>query len=325
MSMHVPILITGAGTATAQSVIKALRSQDELKVRIVAADMNPLNAGRFMADTFCEIPPASDASFVPTLRKICRREAIRLLIPIVDDEFLPLASEKASFEHLQCRVAIPDPPVVEICCEKDRTFRFFQSHAIPTPPTYAPEELDGLRVVPYPLVGKPRKGRATRDVERIDCDEQLRLYRNRISDAVFQQWVDGEEYTIDTFADFSGRLLCAVPRRRVETKAGVSNKGLVVRHQEMILKARHIVESLGLTGPANIQCFQTKEGLRFTEINPRFSAGLPLTVEAGVPTPLWLLKLTVGQPVSAPPIGTFRENLAMVRYWQEFFTSWPGH
>jgi carbamoyl-phosphate synthase large subunit len=54
------------------------------------------------------------------------------------------------------------------------------------------------------------------------------------------------------------------------------------------------------------------------EINPRFSGGIPLTIESGADFPLMMLQLAAGCRV-APAIGCFRDNLWMTNYEASVF------
>ena len=99
----ITVLITGAGTATCQSVIKGLRSQKELNVKIVTTDMNLQNAGRYFSDSFHQVPAAYDKNFIPVMQHICKREQVKLLVPIVDYEFEKLSAAKVEFEAIGCK------------------------------------------------------------------------------------------------------------------------------------------------------------------------------------------------------------------------------
>ncbi len=54
------------------------------------------------------------------------------------------------------------------------------------------------------------------------------------------------------------------------------------------------------------------------EINPRFSGGIPLTIEAGADFPAMLLALHAGRAVP-PAIGRFRDQLWMTNYEASVF------
>ncbi len=68
------------------------------------------------------------------------------------------------------------------------------------------------------------------------------------------------------------------------------------------------------------------------EINPRFSGGIPLTIEAGADFPRMLVDLVAGKRVPAT-IGHFRDNLWMTSYEASVFLDgarielpeYPGH
>ena len=75
-------------------------------------------------------------------------------------------------------------------------------------------------------------------------------------------------------------------------------------------------QALPIVGPCNMQCFLTKDGPRFFEINARFGAGSVLSMQAGLNGPLALVAMVRGQPL--PPLEP-RAGVYMLRYWQEVF------
>ncbi len=77
----IKVLITSAGSTNGVNVIKALREQKEIKLSLIAVDMNPLAAGFFMAEKYYVIPKADAADFIPAIVKICRKEKIKIIIP----------------------------------------------------------------------------------------------------------------------------------------------------------------------------------------------------------------------------------------------------
>ena len=54
------------------------------------------------------------------------------------------------------------------------------------------------------------------------------------------------------------------------------------------------------------------------EINPRFSGGIPLTIESGADFPRMLVDLAAGRAVE-PAIGCFRDHLWMTNYEASVF------
>src|SRR5205823_8460416 len=127
----------------------------------------------------------------------------------------------------------------------------------------------------------------------------------------------GEEFSIDVFCDFESRCLNAVPRTMIESKGGESIKGMTIADDELVEVGRSVSETLGLVGPANVQCFREPDGThRVTDINPRFGGAFPLPTAAGSGYPELALALAAGErPV--PRLGNFTEGVVMTRFFSE--------
>lgn len=319
------VVITGAGTVTCQSVVKALRMQDELPVEIVTVDMLQDAAGRYFSDAFYRVPAAKDPNYVDAVLEICRRHAADLLVPIVDYEFMPLSRATERFRVHGCLVAVSPPEVIERVNDKLQTYQFFLEHGFPTAKTWSSA---GARreagELPYPVFLKPAvDGRSSIDCYTVENPEDLEMYLDKVPEAMVQEFVNGPEFTADVLVDWNSDTLGAVVRERLETKSGVSYKGRTVDDPEMLHEVVRLAKQLGIRGPANIQAFRTSEGLRFNEINPRFSGALALSLAAGLNSPLMLLKLALGMEVPKT-VGLSRVGVTMLRYWDEVFVGPDG-
>src|SRR5439155_9651080 len=270
------VLVTGAGTVTCQSVIKGLRTQEEIDVTIVTVDASRQVAGRYFSDYFYRVPRADDPEFVPALLRICQAHEVRLLVPIVDYEFTALSQARALFAAQGCLVAISAPEVIQCTNDKLATYHFFQQHGFGTPPTWSGQQARSrAAALPYPVFVKPAiDGRSSLDCYKVDHADDLQMYLQRVPHALVQEYVDGPEYTADILADLQSAVHGVVVRERIETKGGVSYKGRTVRDEEMVGEVVRMARLLGLTGPANIQAFRRDDQLLFNEINPRFSGAL---------------------------------------------------
>lgn len=319
----VTVLITGAGTATCQSVIKGLRRQQEFPVRIVTVDMLADNAGRYFSDHFEVVPAAKSPQFLPTMLRIAQEQRVDLLIPIVDYEFLSFAEHVSDFAAIGCRVAISSPAVIRQCTDKWLTYEFFQRHQIPTPRTWLPEDLEVERLT-FPVFVKPRVlGRGSIDAYPAETPTELKRLLERVSQPIIQDRIVSPEFTVDILCDFTGKVVNGVVRRRTETKAGVSYKGVTVRNDEVLSLAIRAAEALPIIGPANLQCFVGDRGIHFFEINPRYSGTLSLSIAAGFNSPLWLLRLMNGT-TEPRQVGDYRVGVEMLRFWQEVFVDDHG-
>ena len=225
---RVKVLVTGVGSTTAISVIKGLRIQNEFDVFIVGTDINEKNniAGSKFCDKFFKVPPAVDEeNYISALIDIIHSESIDLLIPIVDIELEVIARNKDIIEKLTY-LLLSSYDTVMICNDKFRTYEFFNRLGIPTLKTILVDDFSNIENlldhsgIEFPFIVKPRKGVGSRDVYKVQNKEELFLIK-RVKDPMIQEMGRGQEYTIDVFCD-GRKIISAVPRKRIETRAGVS-------------------------------------------------------------------------------------------------------
>jgi carbamoyl-phosphate synthase large subunit len=236
----------------------------------------------------------------------------------VDLDLQLLARHKARFEELGCRVLISDPDVIDTCQDKRRTFGFLAKSGFGTPATMSVRTAlaaDRRGELTWPLFLKRWDGYASRDNAVVHNAAEMRFFARRIPNALCQEYLEGTEYTCDAYVDFEKEVRCIVPRRRIEVRSGEVSKGRVVKDPEIMGQARRVVELLGAgPGVITLQLFVTKDGqIKFTEINPRFGGGAPLSIQAGADFPKWILQELIGQ---RPHIGLddFTDGLTMLRY-----------
>lgn len=317
------ILITSAGTVTAQSLIKALRA-DSRKHCIVAGDMEELNAAKAFADAFVLLPPAGHEAYAERCLEVVRAHSIRLLVPIiVEREFLPLIVRRSDFAALGCTLSVPAKDVIETIADKLHFAAFVRSIGIDTPHTVAYSE--GITLPRFPVYLKPRWGSGSVGTLSVESLPSLREAAEGRSDLIVQEAVSGLEFTVDCFAPEPGRVAAVVPRLRIAIKAGVSVKGRTFRHEKMEDVCSRLVEASGINGPANIQGMLRDDGsFVVIEMNPRFSGTLALTTAAGINLGSLLVDAVEG--IAIPDLrGMHRAGIAMSRYWQEVFEDSDGN
>ena len=132
---------------------------------------------------------------------------------------------------------------------------------------------------PFPLVVKPRFGSAGIGVAIVHDELEL-AWRRGGGEVVVQTVAAGVEHTIDALVDRAGRCVCAVPRRRIEVRAGEVSKA----RDRALAGARArprptCAQPLpGAYGAITIQAFldETADELAVIELNARFGGGYPL-------------------------------------------------
>ena len=306
------VLVTGAGGPAGVAVIRALRRAGQ---RVVACDADSYAVGFRLADEFARLPRADDPAFAEGLTKAVVRSGAVALIPTVAEELVPLHAAAASLAEAGAATWLPDPWSVEHCVDKWLFYQLMNEHGVPVPATAQRSE----HGVPGPWIVKPRFGRGSRDIYDAANAADLAYALSRAPEPLVQTKITGREFTVDTLSGQDGRLYGAVPRWRLETKAGISTKGVTFRHHELVDLVAKVLGVLRLEGPACVQGFRADGGqIIFTEVNPRFSGGLPLSLAAGADLVGQYLNRILGGVVQ-PERLSFRSGVTMLRYFDEVF------
>jgi carbamoyl-phosphate synthase large subunit len=277
----------------------------------VAVDLNPLSPALYHADRRALVPPVAAPEYIPGLADLVQELGVGLVVPLTDLDMALLARRQ---DELAATVLLPGPEVVERANDKYEAHLFLEEHGIGSPAAWLPEALPDE--LPFPVLVKPRRGFGSRNIFLANDKEELAFHLARTPAASFvQQVCQGEEFSIDVFSDLDGRCLNAIPRTMIESKGGESIKGMTVRDEELIALGCHVAVTMGVQGPATIQCFRTAPGRHeITDVNLRFGGAFPLPLAAGGAYPALALALARGERPE-PRVGDFREGIVMTRFF----------
>jgi carbamoyl-phosphate synthase large subunit len=283
----------------------------------LATDVNPLAPALYYADEHAFVPRVDDPGYVEALRALVTAHDVKLIVPLTDLDHGVLARGRGELGAL---VLLPAPELVDALADKWLAHLLFEERGIGSPPTWLPDALpDDLA---FPVLVKARRGFGSRGIYRCRDRRELEFFLDYATDdSMVQACCAGEEFSIDLFCDLDSRCLNAVPRTMIESKGGESIKGMTIRDPALIEVGRHVSETLGLVGPANVQCFRELDGTyRVTDINPRFGGAFPLPTAAGSRYPELALALAAGERPE-PTLGEFRDGLVMTRFFSELVLS----
>ena len=280
----------------------------------IAADADPLAPALYHAHARALMPRIDSADYVPALAALVREHDVRLVVPLTDLDQGVLARSRAALAP--ALVLVPEPGVCDSMADKWLAHVFFEEHGIPSPRSWLPPDVPaGAR---YPLLVKVRHGFGSRHIYRAYDPEELAFHlRTTPVDSFVQEQCLGEEFSIDVLCDMDGRCLNAIPRTMIQSKGGESIKGRSIRDRELIEHGCRVAETIGVHGPANIQCFREPDGaLPVTDVNLRFGGGFPLPLAAGGRYPELALALARGERPE-PQLGEFREGVVMTRFFSD--------
>jgi carbamoyl-phosphate synthase large subunit len=307
------ILVTGAGGAAAVSVWKSLGQDHELHM----ADMDPNAAGLYLVpeNQRLLIPRGDDPRLVGLLFDECRTRRIDALLPTVDSELAPVAAERARFES--AGIALPISPVecLRICRDKQLLLDAVKGK-VPIPGNEPLTRESAARTRTFPCFIKPREGAGSRGVARIDRREDFEKLAMD-GTIMLQEYLPGEEYSVDVYVRKDGKAIAAVPRERIKVDSGIAVASRTLNVPDAMESAIRTAEIIGIRGTANVQFKRAADGVfKLLEVNPRFPGTMPLTVAAGVDMPKLMADEIAGKKL--PDHVPFKE-LMVVRYWTEHY------
>ncbi|HZN21743.1 MAG TPA: ATP-grasp domain-containing protein [Gaiellaceae bacterium] len=303
------VLLTCAGQRV--DIVRAFRAAGAVAL---AADADPLAPALYHADRQAIVPRIADPAYVETLAGLVREHDVRLVVPLNDLDHPVLSRRRDALAP--ALLLLPDAEVCERMSDKLEAHRFFVENGIASPRSWAADDVPAD--ARYPLLVKAQQGFGSRHIFRADDPAQLAFFLGYTTVPSFvQERCLGEEFSIDVLCDMEGRCLNAIPRTMLLSKGGESIKGASIRDRELIEHGARVAETVGIKGPANVQCFREPDGsLPVTDVNTRFGGGFPLPLAAGGRYPQLALALAQGERPE-PRLGDFEEGVFMTRFFSE--------
>jgi len=280
-------------------------------VRIVASDSNPISAGFFMSDAHEVLPEIDSKLYITRLFEIVEKHKIEILMPSSGYDIYQYSENKEKLLKLGALPVVSDKKTMERCRDKMQTFSYL-SKKFDLPFT----TLDYKRTSRFPIIAKPRYGKGSKGIVKIDNEKELKYVQTKRDkdNLIFQEYLPGTEYTIDVLSDLECEPIIAVPRIRLETKAGISTIGKIVKDENISDTCKSIAKCLKIRGPCCIQMKESKEGiLKIVEVNPRMGGGTFFTTLAGANFPAMILDMVNGKKPKIPKIS----EITIVRYFEE--------
>lgn len=292
------ILFTSVGRRV--ELMQAFRkAADELGIylKIIGADIVKDAPALFFCDETKIVCRIKEPEYIPQLLEICQAEKIDCLIPTIDTDLLLLAENKEKFEQIGTKVLISAVEKVKLCRDKRYTADYFMSLGLKSP---VPVDDVEKYIYGYPAFIKPKDGSSSIDAYKVNSEEDLRTYANKISDYIIQPFISGREYTIDIFCDYEGNPVYITPRERLAVRAGEVLKTQICQDCVMIEEMKTLIKDYKPCGQITVQLIQDEVtgDNYYIEINPRFGGGAPLSIKAGADSAKAVLRMLNGENLS---------------------------
>lgn len=284
------VLITSVGRRVELIKIweETLKSLFGEKSKLYLSDANFEYSAACLDKNVIPICHCNNPNYAEILLEQSIKNDIKLIVPCIDTELMPLAKNRNLFKKNGIEVLISDEYLVEYAENKELTFNLFSKLNLESPKLFKKNDIH------YPCFMKPIKGSSSKGIKKIFSENDLSINDKNNSSNIFQELIPSNwlEYTADIYYSKKGNLISCVPRERIETRAGEINKGITRKNIVYSYLLKNLKNLKGARGPITVQLFvdETFSKFSFIEINPRFGGGYPISHAAGVNYPETILK-----------------------------------
>ncbi|WP_373519762.1 ATP-grasp domain-containing protein [Pricia sp.] len=312
------ILISSAGRRV--SLVRAF--QMELKKvypqgKVFASDAYPdLSAACHVADGYFKVPKVTHPDYPDSLIQQCKARDIKLLVPTIDGELLPMAINNELFAGKGIKAVISSEAFVGKCRDKRQIHQFFESRKVAFANEYAKDDYK------LPLFIKPIDGSRSIDTYVIHDKTDLTDDHFANDKLMFLEYLDHDlydEFTCDLYYGKDHTLKCIVPRKRLEVRDGEVYKALTVDNALVPYIKERLGHIEGAVGCLTSQFFKhkTENKIYGIEINPRFGGGFPLSYLSGANYPKWIIQEFFLDESIDEQFDCWERDLLMIRYDDE--------
>ena len=275
------ILILSVGRRV--ELIRALRKtlqHGNVSGTIIGSDISDLAPALYDCDVKLKLPAVGDKKYLKELEKVIDEYSIRAIIPTIDTELSLLAENKKRLEkNHDLTVFISNPKTVEIFQDKKTMFGHLSNHQILTPEVLNINDRDSLK---YPVFIKPSRGSSSIHAYQVHSPDELMNLFDLIKEPIIQEYLSGNEYSVDLYVGNDHRIISESHRLRIKTRAGEISIGQVTFVEAIHEAVKRIVKVFDFFGPLTMQFIEYNQKFYLIEINPRLGGGVPMSIAAGI-------------------------------------------
>lgn len=253
--MQSAILVTSGGSKV--PLIKAVK---DAAVRtadnptVISADTNSTALCQYFSDDFWVMKLLSEYEDDELIHELTKK-GISYVIPTRDGELLRWAQLKTKLDAVGIRVLVSDVNVLEYVMDKLLFAKWLEENGFESIKTLETPNFRGMKK----LVIKERYASSAKNtVIGINLEDADELSRNHTS-PIFQEFVEGKEFSVDVWIHESGRTTC-LARTRDVIMNGESRVTTHFPSTELEEFSLELARKLNIQGPSVFQFIQNSLG-----------------------------------------------------------------
>ncbi len=324
MLKDITVLVTACGAQFMPGLVNCLKDNGERNIRIVGTDMSDDKTILQMVDAYYKVPSANDPGYIDVILDICKKEKVDVVLPFMSADLLPMIDRLADFEKIGTKVSVSDRRSVEITTNKYLFYEFLKQNNLPVPRfariTHSSELIKACEQCGYPnnavcvkateLSGSRGIRIVRPDVSRFDIlfNEKPNSFYTTMEDLLStlqekeempemmaMEYLPGIEGSVDLIANH-GKILYMAYRESTINLHSIPQAGELKENKEAYEIAEKVIGALGLTGSADLDFKNDKDGHPvLMEINPRIAATMQIFKEGGLNLPYLRIKQLLGE------------------------------
>ncbi len=260
--------------------LKEARDKFDISIKIIGSDIKEEVLAKYFVDDFYLMTRIS------LLKKeefynICQQKLIKYVIPTRDEDLLYFSKWKDYLLKKDIYVFSPAQNIVELCMDKLEFSKL---------PNTIPSTLYVDKFSKKRYVLKDRFGSGSSSIYlNISVEDSLR-YKNNIKNPIYQEYIKGDEYSIDSYLNKDGFCIASIIRSRDLILRGEAKITTRVIDKQMEIFAKRFLEKNKILGHSVLQLIKKNKEYHIIECNTRFGGASTLSYTLGLESFHWFLK-----------------------------------
>lgn len=243
-----------------------------------------------VVDKVLSAPLFSDELFQVWLDNVISKYSIDIVIPNMDSATVALSKYRENGTS-PAWLVVSSYGLCEKMNDKVLANNYFIEKSIPT--------FDNTSY--YPKIIKDKLGYGAKNQKIIYNKQELDEYLDRIDDYIVQDYLPGDETTVDLYFTRTGKLHGYVLRDRLEVSDGEVMECITREANE---DEKRLIEKISMLGQwegcITLQYIRYQDKYYVVEINPRFGGGATCSIASGLNMPKYILQEFLGTEIDKP-------------------------
>jgi len=252
-------------------------------ISIVGADINENVLGRYYVDTFWKMERI-DKIIINDFIKNCKKMQIKYIIPTRDDDVVFFSKNSQLLLKNNIYLFVSNSSSISFCFDK---LSFFQN-ANYNNVIYTSDRLSDIKS--STCVIKERYGSGSENIFLNIEISQAKEKANCLNNPIFQPFIKGEEYSVDSYITKEGKYIDSIIRSRDLIVDGEAKITTVVEDLEIKNNIKEFLLKHKIYYHSVLQYIKYDNKFSIIECNPRFGGASTLSYKMGLKSFLWFIQ-----------------------------------